>query len=351
MSITKEVFGKLDDGRQVDIFTITNTNGVKAKVMTLGATLVSTEVPDKDGVMADVVLGFDTPQEYPQKSPYFGSTTGRVANRIAKGKFTLDGTEYTLATNNGGNHLHGGTVGFDKSIWQGVEIDTPDGYAVEFTYLSPDGEEGYPGNLSCSVTYKLTDENELSFNYKATTDKATVINLTNHGYWNLAGHNSGDILAHEMMITADRYTVTDENSIPTGELKDVAGTEMDFRTPQAIGARIGEIPGDPGGYDDNYVLNATTTATGTLALAAKVTEPTTSRVMEVFTTEPGVQLYVGNYLDSIAGKGGANYGIRSGLCLETQHFPDSPNQPDFPSIVLRPGEEYKHLTVHKFSVK
>jgi aldose 1-epimerase len=347
MSITKEVFGKLDDGRQVDIFTLTNANGVKARVMTLGATLVSMEVPDKDGNMADVALGFDTPAEYPEKSPYFGCTAGRVANRIGKAKFTLDGTEYKLATNNGENHLHGGIVGFDKVIWQGVEIDAPDGDAVEFTYLSPDGEEGYPGNLSCSVTYKLTDDNELSFNYKATTDKTTLANFTNHGYWNLAGHDSGDILAHEMMITADRYTVADEESIPTGELKDVAGTEMDFRTPQAIGARVDEVPGDPGGYDHNYVLNAT----GGLALAAKVTEPTTGRVMEVFTTEPGVQLYSGNYLDGIAGKGGASYGIRTGFCLETQHFPDAPNKPDFPSIVLRPGEEYKHLTVHKFSVK
>ncbi|MBW8015195.1 MAG: galactose mutarotase [Planctomycetes bacterium] len=347
MSITKEDFGKLDDGRQVDIFTLTNANGIKAKVMTLGATLVSLEVPDKDGNMADVVLGFDTAAEYPQKSPYFGCTTGRYANRIAKGKFTLDGTEYTLAVNNGENHLHGGIVGFDKAIWQPTQIDAPDGDAVEFTYLSPDGEEGYPGNLSCSVTCKLTDDNELSFNYKATTDKATVINLTNHTYWNLAGHDSGTILAHEMMINADRYTVTDEDSIPTGELKDVASTEMDFRSPQTIAARIDDIPGDPGGYDHNYVLNGR----GGLALAAKVSEQTTGRVMEVFTTEPGVQLYVGNYLDGIAGKGGASYGIRTGLCLETQHFPDAPNQPDFPSAVLRPGDEYKHLTIHKFSVK
>ena len=347
MSITKEVFGKLDDGRQVDIFTLTNANGLKARVMTRGATLVSLEVPDKDGNMADVVLGFDTPAEYPAKSLYFGCIAGRCANRIAKGKFTLDGTEYTLAVNNGENHLHGGIVGFDKVIWQAAQIDAPDGDAVEFTYLSTDGEEGYPGNLLCTVTYKLTDDNELSFNYKATTDKATVINLTNHTYYNLAGQGSGDILAHEMMVNADSYTVTDDGSIPTGELKDVAGTEMDFRTPQAIGARIDEIPGDPGGYDHNYVLNGR----GGLALAAKVTEPTTGRVMEVFTTQPGVQLYVGNYLDGIAGKGGANYGIRTGLCLETQHFPDAPNQPDFPTTVLRPGEEYKHLTIHKFSVK
>lgn len=347
MSVTKEVFGKLDDGRQVDIFTFTNPNGLKARVMTLGATLVSLEVPDKNGKLADVVLGFGTPAEYPAKSPYFGCTTGRYANRIAKGKFTLDGNEYTLAVNNGDNHLHGGLVGFDKVIWQAAEIDAPDGDAVEFTYLSPDGEEGYPGNLSCTVTYKLTDDNELSIGYKATTDKPTVINLTNHTYFNLAGHDSGDILAHELMLNADRYTPVDEGSIPTGELKDVASTEMDFRTSRSIGSRIGEIPGDPGGYDHNYVLNGT----GGLALAARVTEPVSGRVMELYTTEPGVQLYVGNYLDGIAGKGGANYTIRTGLCLETQRFPDSPNQPEFPSTILRPGEEYKQMTIHKFSVK
>jgi len=344
MSITKEVFGQLDDGRQVDIYTLTNANGVKARVMNLGATLVSVEVPDKDGNTADVVLGFDTPAEYPEKSPYFGCTTGRCANRIAKGKFTLDGTKYTLAVNNGDNHLHGGLVGFDKVIWQAAEVNAEDGSAVEFTYLSVDGEEGYPGNLSVTVTYKLTEDNELSIAYKATTDKPTILNLTNHTYWNLAGHNSGDVLGHEMMINADRYTVVDEGSIPTGELRDVAGTEMDFTSPQAIGARIGEIPGDPGGYDHNYVLNGA----GGLSLCAKVTEPVSGRVMEVYTTEPGVQLYVGNYLDGIAGKNGANYTIRTGLCLECQHFPDSPNQEGFPTTVLRQGEEYKQITVHKF---
>lgn len=348
MSVTKEIFGKLDDGRQVDIFTLTNANGIKARVMTLGASLVSLEVPDKDGNFADIVLGFDTLAEYPQKSTYFGATVGRCANRIAKGRFTLDDVEYTLATNNGENHLHGGDVGFDKVIWQGEQIDAPDGDAVEFTYLSPDGEEGYPGNLSCTVTYKLTDENELSFCHKATTDKPTVINMTNHAFWNLAGHDSGNILAHEMMITADRYTQVDEDSIPSGELIDVTGTEMDFRTAKTIGARIAETPGDPNGYDHNYVLNA---SGGDLALAAKVTEPTSGRVMEVFTTEPGIQLYTGNYLDGMSGKSGAIYKSRNAFCLETQHFPDSPNQPNFPTTVLGPGEQYKHLTVHKFSTK
>lgn len=347
MSISKEIFGQLDDGRQVDIFTLTNANGVKAKVMTLGTTLVSLKAPDKGGNFADVVLGFDTLAEYPEKSPFFGCTTGRFANRIAKGKFTLEDTEYSLIVNNGENHLHGGTVGFDKVIWQATEVNAPDGDAVEFTYLSPDGDEGYPGNLSCTVSYKLTDKNELSFCYKATTDKTTIINLTNHSYWNLAGHDGGTVLGHEIMINADRYTVVDDGCIPTGELRDVAGTEMDFRAPQTIGARIGDTNGDPGGYDHNYVLNGT----GGLSLAAKVIEPVSGRVMEVFTTEPGVQLYTGNYLDGIPGKGGASYKSRSGLCLETQHFPDSPNQPEFPSVVLRPEEEYKHLTVHKFSVR
>lgn len=346
MSIGKEVFGKLDDGRQVDIFTLTNANGIKAKVMTYGATLVSLETPDKNGNIADVVLGFDTPAEYPEKSSYFGSTTGRFANRISKAKFTLEGTEYTLAANNGENHLHGGIVGFDKVIWQATQIDAPDGDAVEFTYLSADGEEGYPGNLSCSVTYKLTDDNELSFSYKATTNKATIVNLTNHTYWNLAGHNSGVNLDHEITINADRYTVVTDDGIPTGELRDVEGTEMDFTKPHTIGERVDKVAGVPGGYDHNYVLNST----GGLSPAAKVREPASGRVMEVFTTEPGIQLYVGNFLNGIAGKGGASYEFRNALCLETQHFPDSPNQPDFPSVVLRPGEEYKHLTVHKFSV-
>jgi len=347
MSISKKDFGKLVDGQQVDIFTLTNVNGIKAKVMTLGATLVSLEVPDKNGRLADIVMGFDTPAEYPEKSPYFGCTTGRFANRIAKAKFTLDGTEYTLAANNGENHLHGGTAGFDKVIWQANEVKTENGDAVELTYLSKDGEEGYPGNLSCSVTYRLTDDNELSFSYKATTDKATVVNLTNHTYWNLAGHDSGDNLSHEMTINADRYTVVTDDGIPTGELKDVKGTVMDFTEPHKIGERVDEVPGVPGGYDHNYVLNGA----GGLSFAAKATEPASGRVMKVFTTEPGIQLYVGNFLDGIAGKDGANYKFRNGFCLETQHFPDSPNQPDFPSVVLRPSEEYTHLTVHKFSVK
>ena len=347
MSIVKEQFGQLPDGREVDIFTMTNANGIIARVMTLGATLVTLETPDKGGNFADIVLGFDTPAEYPEKSPYFGCTTGRFANRIANGKFTLDGKEYTLATNNGKNHLHGGINGFDKMIWKAAQVETPNGDAVEFTYLSNDGEEGYPGNLYCSVTYKLTDDNELSLSYRATTDKATIVNLTNHTYWNLAGHKSGTIIGHEIKINADQYTEITADSIPTGRIIDVEGTEMDFRNSRRIGEKIAQIPGMPGGYDHNYVLNQP----GGLRQAAKVSEPKSERVMEVFTTEPGVQFYTGNFLDGIKGKDGAVYEYRHGFCLETQHFPDSPNQPDFPSTVLRPGEEYKQLTINKFSVK
>jgi aldose 1-epimerase len=348
MSIVCEKFGELPDGRGVDVFTLVNASGVRARVMNYGATLVSLEVPDRDGTMGDVVLGFDSASEYVSKEPpYFGCAVGRYANRIAKGKFTLDGEEYTLAVNNGPNHLHGGIVGFDKVIWDAKVIDVPDGDAVEFTYLSEDGEEGYPGNLSCSIVYKLNDENELSFEYTATTDKATVVNLTNHSYWNLGGHGSGDVLGHEVQINADRYTQVDGDSIPTGKLIDLKGSVMDFTEAHTVGERIGQVGDEPGGYDHNYVING---GGGELVFTARVVEPVRGRVMEVSTTEPGVQLYTGNYLDGIKGKGGYVYGIRTGLCLETQHYPDSPNKAEFPSTVLRPGEVYKHLTVHKFSV-
>ena len=348
MSIVREIFGELPDSRSVELFTMVNKNGLRARVMTYGVTLVSMEVPDKDGAMGDVVLGFDSAGEYVAKEPpYFGSSVGRYANRIAKGKFVLDGAQYTLAINNGPNHLHGGIVGFDKVIWNAKVIDCPNGDAVEFTYLSKDGEEGYPGNLSCSIVYKLNDENELSFEYRATTDKATVVNLTNHSYWNLGGHGSGDILGHEVQINADKYTEVDGESIPTGRLIDLKGSAMDFTEMHTVGERVGRVGSDPGGYDHNYVING---GGGELTFTAKVVAPVSGRVMEVSTTEPGVQLYTGNYLDGIEGKSGAIYGIRTGLCLETQHYPDSPNQPEFPSTVLRPGEVYKHLAVHKFSV-
>ncbi len=349
MSIKKQIFGNLPDGTAVEIFTLTNRNGLEARVMTYGAILVSMRTPDSSGNLADITLGFDTLTDYVEKNDsYFGTTTGRCANRIAKGKFTLDDTEYTFARNIGDNHLHGGIKGFDKVIWSANQIQTPEAQAVEFTYLSADGEEGYPGNLNCSVIYKLTDNDELSFEYTATTDKPTVINLTNHAYWNLAGHDSGDVLDHHLQINADKYTLVNDDSIPTGVLANVAGTLMDFTRSHSIGEKIDQIPGNPGGYDHNYVLNSS----GELSLAATVCDPKSGRVMEVSTTEPGVQLYTANYLDgSCIGKGGAVYNKRGALCLETQHFPDSPNQPNFPSTVLRPGEVYKHLTVHKFSAK
>jgi len=346
MSISKKDFGKLSDGRNVEIFTLINANGIKARLMTLGATIVSLETPDKDGNMADITLGFDTPGEYPQKSPYFGCIAGRYANRIGKGRFTLDGVDYQLAANDGENHLHGGAVGFDKVIWEGKIAGAGD--AVEFSYVSAGGEEGYPGTLSVSVEYKLTDDDELVISYRATTDKATVVNLTNHAYWNLGGHDNGKMLGHVFQINADKYTVVTDDGIPTGELADVEGTDMDFRTPVAIGERIENIAGVPGGYDHNYVLNTDGDA---LDFAARVVEPNSGRMMEIFTTEPAVQCYTGNFLDAIAGKGGAKYEFRDGFCLETQHFPDSPNNPDFPSVVLRCGEEYTQITVHKFSVK
>lgn len=346
MSTRKDDFGKLADGRNVKIFTIINTNGIKARLMTLGATIVSLETPDKDGNMADITLGFDTPAEYMEKSPYFGCIAGRYANRISKGKFTLDGIDYQLATNNGGNHLHGGLVGFDKVIWDGKIIGVGD--AVKFSYVSADGEEGYPGTLSVSVEYKLTDDDELVISYKATTDKTTVINLTNHAYWNLGGHDSGEMLDHIFQINADKYTVVTDDGIPTGELRNVKRSDMDFRTPVAIGARIENIPGQPGGYDHNFVLNRTG---DDLEFAARVVEPDSGRIMEIFTTEPGIQCYAGNFLNGIPGKAGAKYEFRNAFCLETQHFPDSPNNPDFPSVVLRSGQKYWQVTVHKFSAK
>ena len=348
MSIAKQSFGQLKDGKIADLYTMKNDNGIVVSITNLGCTIVSIMTPDRDGKFADIALGFDTAAEYPEKSPYFGCIAGRFANRIAKGKFTLDGQTYSLAINNGENHLHGGTVGFDKILWDAKIIEIENGDAIEFTYLSKDGEEGYPGNLQVSLIYTLTNDDELSFSYEATTDKATPVNLTNHSYFNLAGHDSGDMLSQEMMINADKYTVVDDQSIPTGDLADVAGTAFDLRQPTAIGEKIDQIPGDPSGYDHNFVLNG---QNGELELAAKVYDPNSGRAMEVFTTEPGVQFYAGNFLDGIAGKNGAVYNFRNGFCLETQHYPDSVNQPSFPSVILAPCETYKHLTVHKFYTK
>jgi aldose 1-epimerase len=347
--ISKSEWGKTTDGTPVEQIVVTNAAGMKAKIITYGGIVTELDVPDRDGKSGDVVLGFDNLDGYLKTHPYFGAIIGRVGNRIAKGKFTLDGKEYTLAVNNGPNSLHGGLKGFDKKIWKAELLpDNPDGPAVRLTYTSPDGEEGYPGNLSATVTYTLTDKNELRIDYLATTDKATPVNLTNHSYFNLAGAAAGDILGHELMLAADKYIPVDDTLIPTGEIKDVHGTPMDFTTPTAIGAHIAEMKGDPGGYDHTYVLRPGTPP----VLAARVYEPHSGRVMEMYTTEPGVQFYTGNFLDgTITGKGGVVYKKHQGLCLEAHHFPDAVHQPDFPSIILRPGNTYKQTTIYKFSAK
>ena len=346
VQISERPFGQMPDGTVVTAFSLTNADGLKATFIELGGTLVSLEVPDRDGNLADVVLGCDSIETYLDYGPFFGCIAGRYANRIAKGKFSIDGTEYTLATNNAPNHLHGGNVGFDKVLWKGMPFATEEGPGVRFTYLSKDGEEGYPGNLQCSVTYTLTNNNELKIAYQAETDKATTVNLTHHSYFNLAGHDTGSILGTELMINASRYTPVDDTLIPTGELAPVFATPFDFTTAHPIQDKFGEVPG---GYDLNYVLNKTT---GWLELAARAVDPGSGRVMEVLTTEPGIQLYTGNYLNaSFAGKNGATYPKNSGFCLETQRFPDTPNHPNFPPAILRPGDKYSHLTIYRFSTQ
>jgi aldose 1-epimerase len=342
MNIVKQPFGQLPDGTAVEIYTLTNDKGITARLMTFGATLVSLEVPDRAGTPGDVILGYDSLDGYAKNNPYFGSIVGRYGNRIAKGRFTLDGVTYTLATNNGENHLHGGIKGYDKVVWKAEPVRGDGEVGVKFRYLSPDGEEGYPGNLNIAVTYTLTDRDELKIGYEATTDKATPVNLTNHAYFNLAGE--GDILGHELMINADAYTPVDAGLIPTGEIRPVKDTPFDFTAPHTIGERIAQVEG---GYDHNFVLRG---GGGSLDLAVRVVEPVTGRIMEISTTEPGLQFYSGNFLDgTIIGKSGRAYDKHAGFCLETQHFPDSPNEPDFPSTILRPGAVYKTLTVLKFS--
>ncbi len=342
--ITKNPYGQLADGTRIDSYTLKNKNGMAARIITYGAILTELWVPDRQGQFADVVLGFENLEGYLGESPYFGATIGRVANRIANGKFTLDGTEYTLATNNGPNSLHGGNQGFDKVVWEAEPLEVANGSAIKFNYLSPDGEEGYPGNLNTTVVYTLTDDNELKIEYTAETDQATPVNLTNHSYWNLDG--SANILDHELRLAADHYTPVDETLIPTGEIAPVAGTPMDFTKPQTIGSRIDQLQGDPGGYDHNYVL---TDKKPSMKLAARVRGPQSGRVMEIRTTEPGVQFYSGNFLDgTITGKYGQVYQKHAAFCLETQHFPDAVNHPNFPSIILRPGETYQSMSVYKF---
>ena len=350
VEIRKSDFGKTASGVAVDIYTLKNSHGMIAKVMTYGASLTELHVPDRNGKMEDVVLGFDNLEAYLKGHPYFGCTTGRVANRIAKGKFSLNGKNYSLAVNNGPNHLHGGIVGLDKRVWAATYRSDAQQCSVEFTYRSPDGEEGYPGNLDIRVTYTLTQGNELKIDYEARTDQDTPINLTNHAYFNLAGPNKGDMLGHELHLNADNFTPVDPTGIPTGEIKTVKSSVMDFTTPHRIGARIDQLAGDPGGYDHNYALNKK--QRGELSLAARVYEPISGRVMEILTTEPGIQFYTGNYLDgTLVGKSGQRYGKRYGFCLETQHFPDSINQPSFPSTVLKPGSVYRQTTTHRFSTR
>jgi aldose 1-epimerase len=348
MEIKRAVFGSLPDGTAVDIYTLKNKSGLEAQIMTYGAILVSLKLPDRTGAFADVNLGFDTLEGYLGTHPYFGAIIGRYGNRIAKARFTIDGVEYRLAQNNNDNTLHGGIKGFDKVVWKAEAMQFADSVGLKLTYLSKDMEEGFPGNLAVTVIYTLANANELRIDYEAATDKKTPINLTNHAYWNLKGEGNGDVLGHVLRIEADGITAVDSaaNLIPTGAIQPVAGTPFDFTSPHAIGERIAQVEG---GYDHNFVLKS---GGGTLALAARVEESGSGRILEVWTDQPGIQLYTGNFLDgTVVGKGGKAYRKHYAFCLETQHFPDSPNHPNFPSTILEPGKTYKTTTVHKFSVR
>jgi aldose 1-epimerase len=348
--ISVKPFGPPQNGIAVDLYTLRNNKGAEAAICNYGGLVISFKVPDRWGAFGDVVLGYDNLADYIKDTPYFGAMIGRYGNRIAKGKFTLDGKEYTLAINNGPNALHGGLKGFDKVVWESKILARSEGPSLQLRYTSKDGEEGYPGNLSVTAVYTLTDDNALKLEYTATTDKDTVINLTQHSYFNLAG--KGDILNHTVMIPADKFTPVDSALIPTGELKPVDGTPFDFRTPTPIGARIGQDDEQlkfGNGYDHNWVINK---PMGKLGLMARVFEPTSGRVLEVFSTEPGLQFYTGNFLDGkLTGKGGWVYQFRNGFCMEAQHYPDSPNQPNFPTVVLKPGEVYRNTIIFKFSVQ
>ncbi len=354
-SIHKTEWGSVGD-KSVYLYTLKNGYGITAKITNYGALLTELHLPDRNGKSADVALGFDTLDGYLAGHPYFGCVVGRVANRITDGKFTLDGQEYTLATNMGPSHLHGGEEGFDKKVWDVVEVKkSADGAFLTMKYVSPDGEEGYPGNLTVTVTYTLMTH-ELRIDMRAETDAPTIVNLANHAYWNLAGHGSGDILKHELSLNADNYTPTDETVIPTGEITSVENTPYDFRESKPIGRDIGQLPGDggedPGGYDINFALNG---EAGTMRLAARISEPSSGRKMEVHTDAPGVQLYTGNYLDSsLTGKNDTVYKKHAGFCLETQHFPDAINKegtPGWQSVILRPGEVYSHSLLFRFSTE
>ncbi len=351
LSWEKMPFGTTKDGA-ADLYTLKNKNGMEVQITNYGGIVVGISVPDKNGQFADVILGFDSLSGYLGEHPFMGAIIGRYGNRIAKGKFSLDGTEYTLPINNEPNSLHGGERGFDKHLWQGKGIEKEDAVGVELTRTSPDMEQGYPGTLKVKVQYWLNDNNELQIDYEATTDKTTVCNLTNHAYFNLKGEGNGDILDLELMINADQFTPVDATLIPTGESRAVEGTPFDFTEPTAIGARVdadNEQLKHGGGYDHNFVLNREGEG---MQLAATLHDPASGRFMEVLTEEPGIQFYSGNFLDgSLTGKGGEPYNFRTGLCLETQHYPDSPNQESFPSTILNPGETYQTSTIYRFSVK
>src|ERR1051326_870277 len=348
--ISHKPFGKTQDGTPVDLYTLRNRHGMEVKITNYGGIVISISVPDRNGHFGDVVLGYDNLEGYLKENPFFGAMVGRYGNRIANAKFTLNGKEYKLPANNGPNCLHGGLKGFDKVVWQAKSLATPEGAALELSYTSKDGEEGFPGNLSVTAVYTLTDDNGLKLEYTATTDKDTIVNLTQHSYFNLAG--KGDVLKHEVMINADKFTPTDKNLIPTGALKPVQGTAVDFRKPTPIGARINQDDEQlkfGGGYDQNWVIN---NPPGKLGVMARVYEPTSGRVLEVLSTEPGMQFYTGNHLSGkITGKGGWVYEPRSAFCMEPQHFPDSPNHPEFPSVVLKLGQEYHNTIIYRFSVK
>jgi len=350
-TITKEDFGQTPEGKKVELYTLRNSSGMEAKIMTYGGIVTSLKTPDKKGKMGDVVLGYDNLDGYLKSTPYFGALIGRYGNRIANGRFSLDGKTYTLAINNGANSLHGGLKGFDKVVWTARTLPTAHGPSLILAYVSLGGEEGYPGTLSVTAVYSVTEDNELRVEFSATTSEKTVVNLTHHSYFNLRG--SGDILGHVVTINADKFTPVDSGLIPTGELRPVAGTPFDFTAPHAVGERINQTNDEQivrgGGYDHNWVLNKQGSG---LSLAATVSEPSSGRTMEVWSTSPGVQFYSGNFLDgTITGKGGWTYQFRNGLCFEPQHFPDSPNQPAFPTTELNPGEIYHNTIIYRFSAK
>jgi aldose 1-epimerase len=348
-SVTSQPFGSTPEGQPIRLYTLTNKTGMQLAVATYGGTVIKLLAPDRSGHLADVALGFDTIQPYFTKSPYFGALIGRYGNRIARGRFTLDGKAFQLARNNGPNTLHGGLKGFDKQLWN-AQVLGQNPPSIRFSRLSPGGEEHFPGNLTVAVTYTLTDRNEVRLQYRAQTDKPTVLNLTNHTYFNLAGAGSGTILDHQIRVCASHYTPVDATLIPTGEIKAVAGTPFDLRKWTRIGEKLQAAGGDPVGYDHNFVLDRWPVARPTLAV--EVWDPKTGRQMKVYTDQPGVQFYTGNFLDgSITGKGGKVYRQHDAFCLETQHFPDSPNEPKFPSAVLRPGETFKSTTIYQFSTR